>query len=662
MVEKSRHEVLEERFHDLEVELLSSRQAVEKAEQATQERNAILDSLLEHVVYHDLDMHVMWANQAACDSVGLTREDVIGRHCHSIWAGRKSPCEDCPVAKAKDTGKPETVEKMTPDGRWWYVKGYPIRDIRGRVQGMTEVALDITDQKRAQKALEESRGDLERKIQRHTGHLLTTTARLKTEIEEREIAQQALQKSKAMLSKVFEAIDDLLVVIDKDLRVVMSNWKDHDYVPEQKRKKGLFCYSSFMGRDGPCEFCPAFEVFETGNMKEVEVVNSLDGRTRNLRIVPIFDDQGNVEMLVEHLRDVTERKQREEALQDRERALNAILAGSPAGIGLVRDRVILWANRAMYRMLGYEEGALKGVNAREVYANREEYERVGRELYPVVKTEGIADTEATLLAKDGRTFQSHSQLTALDPGDLSKGFIVTVMDISDRKRAESQIRNLSHRLLQAQELEWHRLACDLHDHLAQELSALKIGVDTFCERYQEVPPSAREGMSQLSKGLAGVISGVRDLAYDLRPPSLDELGIVDTLEQYCQDCSAKYDIEIEFFPVGVIESVLSRDVKITIYRLVQEAISNVRKHADADRVMVRLISSHPNTILRIEDDGKGFDVGASMAEAGQEKRLGLLGMKERVALLNGKISISSQPGQGTKIFVELPYGEKYRER
>jgi len=534
MAKKPSYQALEQRLNKLEGEVSSRRQAEEEAKRTEQQGRAILDSLLEHVVYQDTEMNIVWANQAACKSVGKTREDLIGRHCYEVWADRESTCEDCPVAKARDTGKAQAVEKMTPDGRWWYIQGYPVRDDPGHIVGMAELTLDITERKAAEVALRAAHDGLQQRIEEHTSELLRRNEQLTLQIKER--------------------------------------------------------------------------------------------------------------------------KRAEEALRAGEETLKAILAASPAGIGLAQDRIIKWGNRALYTMLGYEEGSLEGMNAKIVYADSKEYERVGRDLYPVVEAEGIGRLETKWIAKDGAVLDCYVQLTALDRSDLSKGVIVTAMDITQLKQAENQIRSLSHQLLQAQEVERQRLAYDLHDHLAQDLSALKIAFDTFCDRHPEISTEARQRMSELSKGLEGVIVAVRDLTYDLRPPGLDEAGLVSVLDEYCQEYSSKNELKIEFLPVGVDESALNSDTKITLYRLVQEALSNVRKHADANRTFIRLVPSFPNIVLRVEDDGIGFDVAARLAAAHYEKRLGLLGMKERVALLGGTMEIQSRPGQGTKIFVELPCG------
>ncbi len=112
----------------------------------------VRDALIEHLVYHDRQMRVIWANQAACNSVGLPREKLIGRHCYEIWAHASEPCPNCPVMAAMETGRPQECEKTTPDGRTWLIRGYPATDKNGTIVGGVEVTLDITERKRAREA------------------------------------------------------------------------------------------------------------------------------------------------------------------------------------------------------------------------------------------------------------------------------------------------------------------------------------------------------------------------------------------------------------------------------------------------------------------------------------------------------------------------------
>jgi PAS domain S-box-containing protein len=142
---------LDRQFRDL-------RELSEAAQKGNAEKEKILDSLIEQVVYHDQERRVLWANQAFCDRVGSAREAVVGRHCYELWAHGSEPCAECPMAEAMKTGRVSESEKTTEDGRQWFLKGYPITDAQGEVVGGVEVTLDITRRRKAeQEVLEEKR-------------------------------------------------------------------------------------------------------------------------------------------------------------------------------------------------------------------------------------------------------------------------------------------------------------------------------------------------------------------------------------------------------------------------------------------------------------------------------------------------------------------------
>jgi len=196
---------------------------------------------------------------------------------------------------------------------------------------------------------------------------------------------------------------------------------------------------------------------------------------------------------------------------------------------------------------------------------------------------------------------------------------------------------------------------ELHDSVAQELSAIKIGFDSIVENHHEVPDEIRQMFLEYSKTLQNSIISVRDMAYDLRPPGLNQLGIVQTIFQYCEDFSEKTGLNVDFSSAGMENLKLDSNIKINLYRLVQEGLINTRKHAEARHVIIRLAATFPNIILRIKDDGKGFDVKSRLISAQDEKRMGLRSMEERVGLLGGKMDIKSSQTKGTSIFIKFPY-------
>jgi signal transduction histidine kinase len=245
-------------------------------------------------------------------------------------------------------------------------------------------------------------------------------------------------------------------------------------------------------------------------------------------------------------------------------------------------------------------------------------------------------------------------------GNISE-FLAVGIDNTERMADKERIHNLTHQLIKAQESERLRISRDLHDNVAQDLSSLKIGLETLFDNQPAMREMAQERIDRLTVDLRRSIAVVRDLAYGLRPPGLDQLGLVRTIFLYCEDFSAHHDIRTDFNAAGMDDLSLNFDTEINIYRLIQEALRNAQKHSGATMVTIRLVASSPNIVLRIKDNGKGFDLKKRRLQVMREKRMGLQSMEERVGLLGGDIRIDSKPKHGTTIFIEIPLKEKERD-
>ncbi|MBU1229799.1 MAG: sensor histidine kinase [Proteobacteria bacterium] len=221
-------------------------------------------------------------------------------------------------------------------------------------------------------------------------------------------------------------------------------------------------------------------------------------------------------------------------------------------------------------------------------------------------------------------------------------------------RAEVHLRMLSRELIKAQENERLRIATELHDHLAQDLAALKLDLGELMEQPPAPGQLLQKRLAGLSDRLSGAISSIRNLAYDLLPPGLEDLGLVRTLARYCADFAKRSGLVVDFFADGMDGVRLGFETQINIYRLVQESLTNVRKHAQASQATVRIIRSHPSVIVRIEDNGQGVDLEHRLDEFYQAKKMGIWGMRERARLLGGRITLRSRPGRGMRIHIEIP--------
>jgi PAS domain S-box-containing protein len=280
----------------------------------------------------------------------------------------------------------------------------------------------------------------------------------------------------------------------------------------------------------------------------------------------------------------------------------------------------------------------------------------------MAKLQAVKSLDNILVRKDGfEVILETSGVPCLDKKGNITCYRGVNRDISERKRAESRIRRLSQQLLIAQETERKMISCELHDRVAQDLSASKIGFDMLLKDQSALDSAVKEKLLDISNCLQRAINAIRDLSYDLQPPALVEMGLVKALEIYCEEVSVQLGIKVDFQSAGLNLFKLDSNTEIHLYRLVQEGLNNIRKHADTDRAVVRLVGVFPNVILRIEDSGKGFDIKRRELELGDEKRMGLRSMRERTGLLGGQMIVQSRPMQGTRIFIKIPYQEEVRE-
>jgi signal transduction histidine kinase len=228
-----------------------------------------------------------------------------------------------------------------------------------------------------------------------------------------------------------------------------------------------------------------------------------------------------------------------------------------------------------------------------------------------------------------------------------------------RLQAEERNRALSHELMRAQEQERQKISRELHDSVAQELAALKILLENLALKMPNIPGVAINlKISELLQGLQRSLSSVRNLSYGLRPPDLEHLGLVQAIQRYCEEITARTGLHIDFSAAGIESGHLTYETAITLYRIVQEGLTNVWRHAQADNVTLKLVASFPQIILRLEDDGQGFDVAGQEASMTRENQLGLVGMRERVALLGGEMDLQSEAQKGTKITIKIPWNSE----
>lgn len=201
-----------------------------KTEICSVPREILLNNLQELVSHESADMKILWANRGACERGGMTIDEIVGRYCHEVWAQRSEPCPGCPVLKAMETGRPHSQEVFDKNGKAWLIHGYPIRDTFGCITSGMEIALDITDRKKAEKSLQEYRDHLEELVENRTRALSKSNARLRKEMAERIQVERALKQRERELEEKSHYLEETNIALkvlleqrEKDKRELEEN-------------------------------------------------------------------------------------------------------------------------------------------------------------------------------------------------------------------------------------------------------------------------------------------------------------------------------------------------------------------------------------------------------------------------------------------------------
>ncbi len=289
---------------------------------------SMLDAIGEHVIRHDTDMRVLWANQSACDSAGLSREAIIGRHCYELWEHRQDPCPGCPVVAAMETGRPQRAEKVSVTHRTWSLRGYPIVNDLGTVVGGGKVALDVTEVARAECRLVEERN---------------------------------------LLSTLIDNLPDAIYVKDRQSRFVLCN-------SEVLRRKGVATIEEIVGKTDrdfyPLEtaeraYQDEQELMATGrpivNHERCVIAPASGESTWNLTTkVPLRNESGQVIGLVGIGRDITDRRRAEEAYR-------TLVDHSLQGLVVIQDERVVFTNHAMSQISGFSVEEILAKSPEEIW-------------------------------------------------------------------------------------------------------------------------------------------------------------------------------------------------------------------------------------------------------------------------------------------------------
>jgi len=352
------------------------------------------------------------------------------------------------------------------------------------------------------------------------------------------------------------------------------------------------------------------------------------------------------------VKEITEHIQTEQALRLSQGRLAGILdIAEDAIIVTEQDQSITLYNQGAVKLFGYDPVEVLGRSIDVLLPKGLQIDHIDMFAQTLDSARCMAQwREVFGMKKDGGEFPAEASISQLTVNERTT-FTVIVRDITDRLRTEQQLQSLTTQLMTAQEEERRRIARELHDDINQRLALVVIEIGNLLSDPSTMTAQGKETIQSLSQRLGRISDDVRRMAYQFHPSILDDLGLTAALKQMADEWSEKTGIKTVIVQEEPADP-LPRDIASCLYRVAQECLANIMKHARAARVEIELTCDDQEITLSIYDTGVGFDLKDIRA---RHPGLGLVNMRERVRSVRGRLDIRSERGRGTHIIVHIPF-------
>lgn len=423
--------------------------------------------------------------------------------------------------------------------------------------------------------------------------------------------------------------DSYAEALGKNILTVVSD--------DQKKAAADLVTDAFAGKEGRLEF---EMITLKGNKRWCEV-----------SIVPFVNAEGKVINALGVTRDITERKLVESELIRNEEKYRTLVEQAADAIALYDESgLVLDVNTGAVKLLGYSRKELTGMYLRDILTEEEITKNPVR--YDVLQKGRSTVKQRKMRRRDGTIVETEVRSQQLPDGR----FLSIIRDLTERIKAEKelkesyrQLKELNSYLQNVREEERSNIAREIHDELGQQLTVLKMDISWLNKKVDTSAPAIKERLTGLLDMIDNTVKSVRRISSELRPSMLDDLGLAAAIEWHSHEFSKRSGIKIDT-AIDPIDMKLPGKIAITLFRVFQESLTNVARHAEATVVEVKLKMEGNWLLLTVKDNGRGF----LLKDIETRKTLGILGMKERVAIIQGRYDIQSIPGEGTTVLVSVP--------
>lgn len=593
---------------------------------------SIVESSKESIVTIDFDSIITSWNKAAEHLYGYPAAETIGKPLTLLTLPEDLKQTLANAIKIKNGEAVEIFEtiRLNKDGQELHLEILlsPVKDEAGQIIGVSTLARDMTDRMQAEESLRKSEERFRAMFEQASVGIVMKT-----------IEGQLMNPNPGFCQFIGYTREETVRLRLRDIT------HPDDYKNEVKLTRRL--------NEGKI---PGFSIEKRYVRKDGSFIWG------NMTATLVRQTTGEPFYMLAIVEDIQERKAFEEALHKSQERLSLLIesASDYAIFTMTPDKRIDTWNTGAEKVFGWTESEALGESGEILFTPEDRAAGAPEQEINTALECGRAPDERYHLRRDGSRFYATGVMTLLkDEDGKVQGFAKICRDMTEQIEAEKTIRDkeMLQILVRAQEDERTRIARDLHDELGQQLTAMRLRLDALrkmcdieelCSVIDETQHIARS-----------IDNGVDFLAWELRPASLDDLGLVTALDNYVRQWSHHSGVTAELLASSLKKVRFTLEVETNLYRIVQEALNNTHKHAKAKYVEVMLEKRDEMIGLLISDDGRGF---SPQDKKNRLKGLGLTGMKERAALVGGTLEIESAKGKGTTIFVRIPAASMKRRR
>jgi PAS domain S-box-containing protein len=610
---------------------ISERKKVEQEfEKSVETRRLIMNSALDAIICIDTESFVtVWTPQAEM-IFGWKEEEIVGKKLsETIIPYRYRKGHEKGLAQYLKTGKGPLLNKLV--------------EITALRKDGTEfpVELSITPFVQDEKIF-------------FCGFIRDITERKKTE--------EQLSSERNLLRALIDNLPDYIYVKDEQSRYIITNKAFVDLVKAKSESEtiGKTVIDFFGPKVGKINMEEDKEVLKNGEViidrDDPILLDQGEKRWLLTTKVPLKDKAGNTVGILGISKDITSRKEAEELLKNSERKYKLLFESNPMPMWMISmpDRKFVDVNNSAIHQYGYTKDEFLKMNAQDIRPPEDIplLQKLSTDYIPGINYAGVwrhKKKNGTILKVDVITHDivyEGRRVRLVLSNDVTKK-----LEAEERlNKSYQDLRDLTSRLQAIREEERAGIAREIHDELGQQLTVLKMDIAWLNKKIGKEDTDTKSRLNQLTEMVDETVKTVRRISSELRPSVLDDLGLVAAMDWHLKEFEKRSGIKTEFLEPDM-DVQLGDSVKTALYRIMQESLTNVARHADAKNVKVKLEQVGFDVILTIEDDGKGFD----KQKIAGKKTLGILGMKERTTALGGKYEVISSPGEGTTIRVVTPF-------